>query len=141
MFNIKSKLLDRFLYHFFNVSDSKEERQILIDHCPNHMLWEAIRRTDAIVFDELGAYHFLKRDIAVMAISEPLSAICDDFVEIKYLKANGCDLVEMLQSEEIFLRWNTESVYITDLMLHWMLVVTGENTADGQRLCALVYSK
>lgn len=115
----------------------------LFQFCPNHMLWECIRRNDAVLLSWKEALHFLERDEPIYVFREPLPNLSAN-KPLQGALVPGHTLREALASENgealpFSVQRNGENpLYIFDEAFHWMLVLTEENTSDGEELCVLL---
>ena len=112
-----------------------------ICHCG--MLWEAIRTEDAIKISQQEILLYLRQTPSVYVLPEPLPAF--------YLGIEpACTLIPSPTLVDTFSQWrnNTldrgisfleiEPLYMISYDKAWMIVLTTENTPDGEQLCVLM---
>ena len=93
------------------------------------MLWEAIKKENAVIIPFEKVTRIIDTNQFVYIIPEPLPAI---YMGVKpaYKKVRASSL---LQEHKEYLK--VEPVYIISEDFSWMIVLTTENTPDGKQLC------
>ena len=117
---------------FFNSSCPKE----LFGSLPCPMLWEAIRREDAVDIPREDILPYLLDKGAFWVFPEPVPAFMDG-IEPEYARVESA---EQFNKNKIDF-WRLvcrEPTYIVDCDNKWMIALTTENTVHGGQLCVLV---
>lgn len=101
-------------------------------HCPNRMLWEAIRAEDAAIVSHADILTLVKQASEVYLLPEPLPAFYQN-QEVNYTLVSSRDFVHDFSEYA-----KTEPLYVFPNDFSWMIVFTTENTPTGEQLCILV---
>lgn len=101
-------------------------------HCPNRMLWEAIRAEDAAIVSHADILTLVRQTSEVYLLPEPLPAFYQN-QEVTYTLVSSRDFVHDFSEYA-----KTEPLYVFPNDFSWMIVFTTENTPTGEQLCILV---
>ena len=104
-------------------------------HCPNRMLWEAIRAEDAAIVSHADILTLVKQASEVYLLSEPLPAFYQN-QEVNYTLVSSRDFVHDFSEYA-----KTEPLYVFPNDFSWMIVFTTENTPTGEQLCIEVKNR
>ncbi len=129
---------------FFPHVNSQCDIQDLWKFCPNQMLWEAIRGSDAKVLSQHDVLQQLRQAPSVLIFPEPLPSL--------YLGVDPAySIVPTAAIIEKSLHWisnstekgncvlEIEPLYMISTDYLWMIVLTTENTQSGDQLCVLLH--
>ena len=128
-----------FFKNIFNAFFDGATPTEMLMRCPNHMLWEAIKREDAVIVEkqEILAYLLLKDAFWIM--TDPIRTI-QYGEELECIRMKCSDL--LADSKENFLDFiKQEPTYLVSCDYKWMIALTTENTPHGTQLCAVVSNR
>lgn len=123
-----------------------QERSIgdLWKACSCGMLWEAIRKNSCTIISRSDVLGYLQDEESVILIPEPLPAFFLGIrqtalqISTEILLSNRQTWLKDSYSDRTNCLLNIEPLYILSASMHWMIVLTTENTASGQQLCVLL---
>ena len=100
----------------------------LWEACHCQMLWEAIKKEDAIIISYEEVVSKISSEQMVHVFPEPLPALYMG-IEPASKKVSTASL---LHNKDVL---RIEPLYIVSDDFSWMIVLTTENTLDGKQLC------
>lgn len=128
---------------FFPHLDLQCDIQPLWSMCPNQMLWEAIRSSEAQVLSKCAVLQQLQQAASVFVFPEPLPALyigAEPAYAIvpsaKILDHSSHWINHSMEKGKCILE--IEPLYIMNTNCSWMIVLTPENTPSGSQLCVLL---
>lgn len=120
-------------YFFRDIAPSHLRRQ-----CPNQMLWEGIRQPDAVTIEQNGIVNFLLQQNEFYVFPELFPAICEN-TSPEHVCISS-ETLGAMHKDEICELINNEPTYVVSCDFQWMIILTSENTHNGDQLCVLVYA-
>lgn len=130
---------------FFPQIRSQRDIQNLWNGCPNQMLWEAIKASDAKIVTWQDILRLLRKTSFVYAFPEPLPSLylgaepAYSVFRTEEVLARATHLTGASTSnEEGYNGFTIEPLYLICADCSWMIALTTENTPSGDQLCALL---